>query len=475
MTWCAGLALAGALTGVLAGCGQSSATGSWGEANEVPGLAALNTGGDADVASVSCASEGNCAAGGSYKERHDHRHGFVAVEQNGGWGQAIEVPGLAALSTGGGADVGSVSCASSGSCVAVGSYTDGDGGRQGFVAIETNGGWGRAIEVPGLGTLNKGGNASVASLSCVSAGNCLVGGFYTAGDSDRRGFVAVEQDGRWSQAIEVPGLAVLSTGGNASVTSVSCASPGNCAAGGSYRGRGFVASERSGRWDQPIEVPGLAALNTGRNEAGVASISCASPGNCAAGGSYTNRHGSQQGYVVVEKNDRWGQAIEVPGLGALNDGGQAGVASISCASPGNCAAGGDVGFPYASGFVASERNGVWGQAIPVNGLTLGRYTDIFSVSCAPAGNCAAGGDYEDTPYGTSGYVTSEKYGHWAPAVDVPGLRALDTKAGYGASVYSVSCPPAGSCAAGGDYTDGHGREQGFLTWEPSPPAGARAR
>jgi hypothetical protein len=205
-------------------------------------------------------------------------------------------------------------------------------------------------------------------------------------------------------------------------------------------------------------------------------VSCASEGNCAAGGSYKERHDHRHGFVVVERNGGWSQAIEVPGLAALNTGrNEAGVASISCASPGNCAASGDVGFPYASGFVASERNGIWGQVIPVFGLTPGRYTDIFSVSCAPAGNCAAGGDYEDTPYGTSGYVTSEKNGHWAPAVDVPGLRALDTKAGYGAWVSSVSCPSTGSCTAGGDYTDDHGHEQGFLTWEPSPPAGARAR
>ena len=52
ITWCTGLALAGAL----AGCGQPAArtagpqggaAGPWGRAIEVPGLAALNRGGDA--------------------------------------------------------------------------------------------------------------------------------------------------------------------------------------------------------------------------------------------------------------------------------------------------------------------------------------------------------------------------------------------------------------------------------------------
>ena len=39
----------------------------------------------------------NCAAGGSYLDGGGHQHGFVAVEKNGRWGRAIEVPGLPTL------------------------------------------------------------------------------------------------------------------------------------------------------------------------------------------------------------------------------------------------------------------------------------------------------------------------------------------------------------------------------------------
>ena len=92
-------------------------------------------------------------------------------------------------------------------------------------------------------------------------------------------------------------------------------------------------------------------------------MSCASAGNCAAGGSYLGGSGHQQGFVVSEENGRWGQAIEVPGLGALNKGGTAEVNSVSCASPGNCAAGGSYRSPQTTqGFVVSEQNGVWGRA-----------------------------------------------------------------------------------------------------------------
>ncbi len=58
-------------------------------------------------------------------------------ERNGPWGKAIKVPGLAALNKGGAALVGSVSCAPSGGCAAGESYTDRRGHFQGFVVSQT--------------------------------------------------------------------------------------------------------------------------------------------------------------------------------------------------------------------------------------------------------------------------------------------------------------------------------------------------
>ncbi len=114
------------------------------------------------------------------------------------------------------------------------------------MAAERHGRWGAAIEVPGLGAL-KVRFAEVNSVSCASAGSCVACGEYDI-RRGRQGFVAVERDGVWGRAIEVPGLRALNTGGNAFVFSVSCASPGNCAAGGGYsdrrdRSQGFVVSQ----------------------------------------------------------------------------------------------------------------------------------------------------------------------------------------------------------------------------------------
>ena len=163
----------------------------------------------------------------------------------------------------------------------------------------------------------------------------------------------------WRPAIEVPDLASLNKGGIGRVNSVSCASAGNCAAGGSYHidssrsQQAFVVGETSGTWGTAIGVSGSGAL--GANP-GVTSVSCASAGNCAASGSYLDGHSHGQAFVVSQANDTWGTAIEVPGTGALTAGGAAFARSVSCRSAGNCAVGGSYrdGSGHFQAFVDSQ-------------------------------------------------------------------------------------------------------------------------
>jgi hypothetical protein len=456
--------------------GAVAVTGTWRKAIEVPGTGALNKGGVAGVLSVSCASAGNCLAGGYYRDRSGNRQAFVASERNGTWHAAIEVPGTSTLNKSGYATVNSVSCKSAGNCVAGGYYRDQSQHAQAFVASERNGAWRAAIEVPGTGALNKGGVASVTSVSCASAGNCVAGGEYTDRSGHQQAFVASERNGGWRAAIEVPGTGALNkggpAGGSALVSSVSCASAGNCVAGGEYLdGSGnqqvFVASERNGAWRAAIEVPGTGTLNKGGITGGDAFlfwVSCASAGNCAAGGSYADRSGRAQAFVASERNGAWRAAIEVPGTSALNKGGAA-VTSVSCASAGNCVAGGEYedGSGHQQAFVASERNGAWRAAIEVPGtsaLNSGGWASVNSVSCSSAGNCLAGGYYRDRSGHPQAFVASQRNGTWHPAIQLPGTGALNK--GGNASVNSVSCTSAGDCAAGGAYADRSGHVQAFV-------------
>ncbi len=54
--------------------------GRWGEAEEVPGTATLNTGNGASVYSLSCAPAGNCSAGGYYTDSSHHYQAFVVSQ-----------------------------------------------------------------------------------------------------------------------------------------------------------------------------------------------------------------------------------------------------------------------------------------------------------------------------------------------------------------------------------------------------------
>src|SRR5215471_6210454 len=121
-----GVVMAGLGSVLLAGAGPAVAgvppagAGGWDKAIEVPGTAALNTGGAAAIVSVSCAAAGGCAAGGQYRALHHHFPAFVVTEAGGRWRKAIQVPGTAAVNTGGDAAIESVSCAAAGSCAAGG-------------------------------------------------------------------------------------------------------------------------------------------------------------------------------------------------------------------------------------------------------------------------------------------------------------------------------------------------------------------
>ena len=222
--------------------------GTWGTAKEVPGTAALNKTGFAVVNSVSCAAPGNCTAGGEYNDASDRGQAFAVTQTGGTWATAKEVPGTGALNTGGGAGVNgaavtSVSCASAGNCSAGGQYKDSSGHFQVFVVTKTNGTWGTAIEVPGFAALNAGGSAAIgsagiASVSCASAGNCSTGGNYTDNSGHGQVFVDSQTGGTWGTAEQVPGTATLNTGGFAEMSSVSCAPAGTCSAGGFYQGPG---------------------------------------------------------------------------------------------------------------------------------------------------------------------------------------------------------------------------------------------
>ena len=85
--------------------GAPAAVIRWGNAQSVPRLAWLNKGNSASVSAISCWGRGGCAAAGSYADRHRHSQAWVAIERKGRWGAAAEVPGSGTLNRGGAAGI----------------------------------------------------------------------------------------------------------------------------------------------------------------------------------------------------------------------------------------------------------------------------------------------------------------------------------------------------------------------------------
>ena len=449
----------------------------WGKAEEVPGTAALAATGNASTDSVSCASTGNCSVIGDYGDASGYGQVFVDSRVNGTWGQAEEVPGLAALNAGDAAGF-SVSCSSPGNCGAGGYYDITGRGLEleGFVVSQVNGVWGDAEPVPGLAALNTADSAQVTSVSCASTGNCSAGGYYTTTNAQGADliepFVVSQVNGTWGQAEEVPGANSLNEGHQVEINVVSCGSPGNCSAGGYYYpssvGLGyqaFVANEVDGTWGKVKSLAGTEAYNFG-NPPGIAALSCASAGNCSAGGNYTPSGGGDEleAFKVTETGGTWGKPMEIPGTAALNTGNLASLTAVSCASAGNCSAGGF--YVTANGteeaFVVSKSGGTWGQAkeIPgiaalnVNGIAL-----VTALSCASAGNCSAAGSYRGSS-GEAMFVVNEAGGVWGQAIEIPGTAALST--GNVNQLTTLSCAPGGTCSTGGFYDTNAPDQEAFI-------------
>jgi hypothetical protein len=447
------------------------ARGTWGAMEEVPGTAALNTSGNAGVNVVSCASPGNCAAGGYYSTVSG-AHAFLASQRDGRWATAFSVAGSIMKKTRT-SDLNAVSCPQVGDCAAAGVYADSQGHDQAFVVSQREGRWGQAQEVPGSGSLNAGGNGGVSNLVCVSAGNCVAAGYYEDSSHKDHIYTAEERNRTWRHAYQVPGLTALGVGAFIIVTSLSCPSIGGCVLGGQYedshgQDQAFLATEKNGKWQAAQEVPGTAALNVG-GIAALSSVSCPSPGNCGASGSYQDQADHTELFVISERNGRWAIATEMPGIARLNAGNNAAVGVQSCPSAGNCVIGGLYSDSHQSrqAFIVTEKDGHWANAEKVPGLARlnADGASIFAVSCASASNCGIGGSYGAAHDTVQDFVDNEVNGRWGQPIEIPGSAALN-KGGV-ATISSMSCRSAVACTAGGSYFDRKGRPQAMVVSQTS--------
>jgi hypothetical protein len=408
----------------------------------VPGLSALTTGSSL-VSAASCAPSGDCAIGGTFDDALGNPQAWVASGHGGTWANATALPG-SITTNGGHSGINGVSCATGNYCVAVGETATSQFADRAAVVVAIGGTWQQAMMIPGLGNSS----SQALSVSCPSVGNCTVVGWYRDAANRRQVFVEDEVNGTWGSFQDVPEIPQHNTGQFAELNSVSCGSPANCTAAGEYTTVGgetqaFFAPEVSGTW-LPGQVIFLPPPTTGRSE------SCPVSGECVLTGTAEDAHGHFQVYTEQVKGLGGTKLEYLPNSDVLNAGGVALPNSVSCASAGNCVVVGH--YTDATGrwqpFIGEETGGTWQNASPVAGigaLDAGHFAELQSVSCPSPGSCAASGFYSDAGGNGQVFTTDEVNGTWGGAAQLPGQSSQ----GHFSPQSHVSCWSAGSCVMGG--------------------------
>jgi hypothetical protein len=335
--------------------------------------------------------------------------------------------------------------------------------------------WKTAIDVPGL-SASQGDSVSVSGVACPSVNHCVATGTYRDAARNQQAFITVQENGTWGRAFEVPGSAALNKGFFADAAGVACPATGECTIAGEYtdsagRLQLFVADEKNGHWGSAHPIPGSVKLNGAGLGATIEALACGAPGDCVVAGSYTAGAGAsgttteirssagagtptaspvaEHAFVAGEKNGTWGNAIQVPGLSALKATVDSGASSVSCAGT-DCAV---IGLYTDSklvlhAFVADMKDGRWGNARVVPGTPANAAASV--VYCAAPGNCAATGDFTDSHGKAQVWVAAENGGTWHQAAAIPGIAALSKGGEAGAG--DITCVSPGNCTTIGTVT-----------------------
>jgi hypothetical protein len=265
----------------------------------------------------------------------------------------------------------SVSCASAGSCAAVGNWYDG-GREYGLLLTDIAGTW-TGMKAPNPSVDNSPDPFySVDSVSCPSPGTCTAVG----GDLSW-----TETSGTWSGPTSLP---APDSASEDEAGSVSCTSPGNCGAVGDYidganNQRGLLLTESSGKWSAfaTAALPADAAANP---DVSLSPVFCLPSGDCAAVGTYTDTSGHTQGVLL---------SATVPGggTGSGTVGGGGGSGTLGTGRPSlllSAPSRGKVGQRIA----ASALSGTLVPGLkPVGTITF----KVFGPQPSPPSNCSGGG------------------------------------------------------------------------------------
>jgi hypothetical protein len=374
--------------------------------------------------------------------------------------------------------------------------------------------WSQAVEIEAPSGTSQ--HFELNGVACSAVGSCSAVGDYESTHVDAA--ATTETSGKWSQAAEVQ---PPEPAGVAALTSVSCASPGNCVAAGyySYNEDGefapMIATETAGVWAkaEAVELPANAAVEKDflGQSSQLGSIACDPAGSCTASGEYFLESPREQvAMTVTNSGGKW-KATELQATAHADAADGAELSSISCPASGECVAVG--GYRSESDglqamVTAGEAGGVFATptelSVPLGAVEFAS-GGLPLISCPASGSCLTIDPYKTEGGQTESYVATSSGGVWGAATELPetgqllgaacpqtgacaavgfsGLAAI-AASGVGTSwsassaitlptgadtstesrLTSVACPAEGSCVAVGDYATGSRLRQGMVTY-----------
>jgi hypothetical protein len=322
--------------------------GVWGTASEIKPPANAADRPEARLASVACPVAGSCVARGEYTNEDGERGAMVVDRTGGSWRPASDIELPANAESNSRSELDAIACSAAGSCVGTGEYWDRSTKTEEAMAVaETGGKWNQASQI--ALPANAGGKPEsfLRSAVCVASGSCVAVGGYTDRSGAREAMIAEEEGGVWGSAsqIQAPSNAAANPqiGFGLAPMPIACAASGSCVVTAEYTDssgaqQAMVAEEAGGVWGSASEI--AAPANAASNPRTVLDPACTTSG-CVLVGAYTDAGGDREATVADGAGGSWSQASEV--VSPANAESNPGIAfgEVQCPAVGSCVAFGE--------------------------------------------------------------------------------------------------------------------------------------
>ncbi len=375
----------------------------------LPANAAANP--QVELNDLFCSAGPDCVAVGNYVDGAGNQDAFELTETDGAWSAGTEVKLPSGAIAGGSqvAELNALWCSSAGNCVAAGDYTDNSGNQQGLTVTETNGTWGQASSTPVPANAASDPQVALTALDCTATTSCDVVGIYDDQTGNQEAEILVGAAPNWGNGeADLPSDAALAAQ-QVQINSLACGASDNCVGAGAFIDdsgdeQPLILLANGDNFSTLQAALPANADSASNPDAQLTSVWCASSGNCSVVGDYADTNSNQQGMMLTETNGSFAQATELslptdadqPSVGANP---QVSLNGVWCSSAGNCVAGG--AYTNVSQaevpLVTTESNGSWSPGValglPSGAATEGNQTaSLASIWCAGS-SCSTVGSF----------------------------------------------------------------------------------